>query len=68
MYPDDNVTVSDLLRNSDAAMYHAKQLGRNNYKFYIDELNLDSLSKITLESRLRHTVKNNDFELYFLMS
>lgn len=65
MYPDDSVTVSDLLRNSDTAMYHAKQLGRNNYQFYIDEMNSDSLSKITLESRLRHAVKNNDFELYF---
>lgn len=65
MYPDDSVTVSDLLRNSDAAMYHAKQLGRNNYQFYIDEMNSDSLSKITLESRLRHAIKNNDFELHF---
>lgn len=65
MYPNDSVNVSDLLRNSDAAMYHAKQLGRNNYQFYIDEMNSDSLSKITLESRLRHAIKNNDFELYF---
>jgi diguanylate cyclase (GGDEF)-like protein/PAS domain S-box-containing protein len=65
MYPDDSVNVSDLLRNSDAAMYHAKELGRNNYQFYIDEMNSESLNKITLESRLRHAVKNNDFELYF---
>ena len=65
MYPEDGVSVADLLRNSDAAMYYAKQLGRNNYQFYNNEMNSETLNKLTLESRLRHAVKNNDFELYF---
>jgi diguanylate cyclase (GGDEF)-like protein/PAS domain S-box-containing protein len=65
MFPDNGLTVADLLRNSDAAMYHAKQLGRNNYQFYSNEMNSETLNKITLESRLRHAVENNDFELFF---
>ncbi|NOG59659.1 MAG: EAL domain-containing protein [Proteobacteria bacterium] len=65
MYPDDGDSVALLLRNSDAAMYHAKGLGRNNYQFYTDEMNSESLNKLTLESRLRRAVDNNDFELFF---
>jgi diguanylate cyclase (GGDEF)-like protein/PAS domain S-box-containing protein len=65
MYPNDGITVADLLRNSDAAMYHAKELGRNNYQFYSNEMNSESLNKLTLESRLRRAIENNHFELYF---
>lgn len=65
MYPNDGTTVADLLRNSDAAMYHAKSLGRNNYQFYTNEMNSESLNKLTLESRLRRAIENDDFELFF---
>jgi diguanylate cyclase (GGDEF)-like protein/PAS domain S-box-containing protein len=65
MYPADGENIADLLRSSDAAMYHAKKLGRNNYQFYTNELNAESLDKLTIESRLRHAIKNDDFELYF---
>jgi len=65
MYPNDGVSVADLLRNSDAAMYHAKSLGRNNYQFYSNEMNSDSLNKLTLESRLRRAIEKDEFELFF---
>jgi diguanylate cyclase (GGDEF)-like protein/PAS domain S-box-containing protein len=65
MYPNDGNNVADLLRNSDAAMYHAKELGRNNFQFYTDEMNSESLNKLTLESRLRRALENEDFELFF---
>jgi diguanylate cyclase (GGDEF)-like protein/PAS domain S-box-containing protein len=65
MYPADGDSVADLIRNSDAAMYHAKELGRNNYQFYTNEMDSESLQKLTLESRLRRAIENNEFELYF---
>ncbi len=65
MYPHDGDNVPDLLRNSDAAMYHAKALGRNNYQFYSNEMNSASLDKLTMESRLRRAIENRDFELFF---
>ncbi len=65
MYPNDGISVADLLRNSDAAMYHAKELGRNNYQFYTNEMNSGSLNKLTLESRLRRAIENDEFELFF---
>jgi diguanylate cyclase (GGDEF)-like protein/PAS domain S-box-containing protein len=65
MYPTDGSNVADLVRNSDAAMYHAKKLGRNNYQFYSNEMNSESLHKLTLESRLRRAIDNEEFELHF---
>lgn len=39
-YPDDSVDVETVLRNADAAMYYAKQLGRNNFQMFMPEMNL----------------------------
>lgn len=65
MYPADGKNVAELVRNADAAMYHAKKQGRNNYQFYADEMNAESLNKLTLETRLHRAIENNEFELYF---
>ncbi len=65
MYPADGSNVADLIKNSDAAMYHAKELGRNNYQFYSNDMNSESLQKMTLESRLRRALENDEFELHF---
>ena len=65
MYPADGTDVAELVRNADAAMYHAKKQGRNNYQFYADEMNAESLNKLTLETRLRRAIEKNEFELHF---
>jgi EAL domain-containing protein (putative c-di-GMP-specific phosphodiesterase class I) len=44
-------------------MYQAKQEGKNNFQFYSEKLNANSLQRLTLESGLRHALERNEFHL-----
>ena len=65
LYPDDSNTPTGLLRNADAAMYHAKALGRGNYQFFTEELNRAATERLKLESKLRRAVLREEFELWY---
>ena len=39
VYPQDGANVEMLLKNSDTAMYHAKETGRSNYQFFLQAMN-----------------------------
>ena len=65
MYPDDGTNAQSLITNSDAAMYFAKNEGRNNYQFYAHTMNTQVHAKLDLETRLRKAVKNNELIIYF---
>jgi diguanylate cyclase (GGDEF)-like protein len=65
LYPEDGEDVDTLLKHADMAMYHAKQLGRNNYKFYDSLIENKSLNKLYLEIGLTKALENNEFELYY---
>ncbi|WP_420590748.1 EAL domain-containing protein [Bacterioplanoides sp.] len=65
MYPQDGSDAGELWRNSDAAMYRAKQLGRNTYNFYTEELTRQASERMQIESDLRHALIRNEFALYY---
>jgi diguanylate cyclase (GGDEF)-like protein len=65
MYPDDGADAETLLRNADAAMYDAKQHGRNNYSFYMKEMNARARDRLSLEGRLRKAIELEQFELHY---
>lgn len=65
IYPDDGLDPDALIKNSDAAMYLAKERGRNNFQFYTPALNARTLDKLKLESDLRLSLEHGDFDLYY---
>ena len=64
-YPDCGATVEGMLRAADAAMYAAKQAGRQQYRFYDQELNGRARSRLMLEDSVRNAVAANDFSLVY---
>jgi len=65
IFPDDGDNVNSLIKNADAAMYLAKEKGRNNYQFYTPLLNSRTLDRLKLESDLRLALDHGGFELHY---
>ena len=65
MYPDDGGDVQTLMRHADAAMYHAKASGRNNYQYFTQRMNLAAAQHFELESSLRVALAQEEFELHY---
>lgn len=63
--PQDGDEPSQLMKNADTAMYHAKEMGKNNFQFYQAEMNASALERLELESALRHALLQDEFELYY---
>jgi predicted signal transduction protein with EAL and GGDEF domain len=53
-YPDDGTDADTLLASADAAMYRAKEMGRDNFQFYTPELNAKVHEKFLLHEELRN--------------
>ncbi|MDH5648018.1 MAG: EAL domain-containing protein [Gammaproteobacteria bacterium] len=64
-YPYDSHSPTILLRNADAAMYQAKESGRNTYRFYTPEMNQRAKVRLEMESRLRKAIERNELSLNY---
>lgn len=65
LYPDNGPDFQSLLNNADAAMYQAKQTGKNNYQFFNDDMNSNAKRRAKLERDLRQTLKNGELFLAY---
>lgn len=65
VYPRDGETADDLLKNSDAAMYRAKERGRNCYHFYTPEIQERAVGRLHLENALHAALENGEFEVFY---
>ena len=65
LYPSDGVTVADLLRNSDVAMYSVKASGRNAMAVYSPTLSGQGREKLELESALHKALERGELVLYY---
>ncbi|WP_035322670.1 sensor domain-containing protein [Peribacillus kribbensis] len=65
MYPEDGHDAESLIQHADAAMYLAKERGKNNYQFFSTELNKNTLRKMELENGLRKALELNQLVLHY---
>ncbi|WP_425504610.1 sensor domain-containing protein [Pseudomonas folii] len=63
--PQDGNELSQLMKNADTAMYHAKENGKNNFQFYQADMNASALERLELESDLRHALEQQEFTLFY---
>ena len=64
-YPRDGATVDALMAHADAAMYHAKKLGRNNLQCYAESMGTITHERVKLESELHEALRSGQFELHY---
>jgi len=65
LYPQDDTDANNLIKYADAAMYKAKEEGRNNFQFYSSEMTALALERVVMETNLRQALKNEEFILYY---
>ena len=65
LYPEDGKDITTLMKNADIAMYKAKDMGRDNFNFFTEALNVDVQKKVRLEHEMSKALQNNEFVLYY---
>lgn len=65
LFPDDGKNTHELMVNADAAMYHAKETGRNGYCFFESTMNVNAHEQMQLQQDLRQALERNEFVLHY---
>jgi len=65
IYPGDGQDAETLIKNADTAMYHAKENGRNNYKFFEPSMNARAVQRQSVEAGLRRALERQEFVLHY---
>ena len=65
VFPDDGAELGVLLRHADAAMHHAKKLGKGQFQFYTESLNAEARDRLALDSALRRAVEQEELHVVY---
>ncbi|MFZ6871398.1 sensor domain-containing protein [Undibacterium sp. Di27W] len=65
LYPEDGNSMADLIKNADSAMYHVKERGRSDFRFYQRQMNIGLLSRMKLDHAMRQALEKQLFRLHY---
>jgi len=65
IYPVDGTDTETLIKNSDTAMYQAKEFGRDNYQLYNAEINARAMERLAVENGLHRGLLNEEFVVFY---
>ena len=65
LYPHDANTSENLIKRADAAMYHAKSQGRNNYQLFDNAMDAQASGRLALVRDLRNALERNEFAVHY---
>ncbi len=65
IYPDDGIESSTLMANADAAMYRAKETGRDNFQWFAAEMNAVAKERMNMDGQLRHALRLGQLSLHY---
>ena len=65
VYPDDGKDFESLLRNADTAMYQAKGAGRNTYRFFNKQMNVDAIEHLHMRNELGKALERSELVLHY---
>jgi diguanylate cyclase (GGDEF)-like protein/PAS domain S-box-containing protein len=65
LYPDDGRDFETLHQKADTAMYRAKDAGRNHYRFFDEQMNIEAVEHLHLKNGLRRALERGEFELHY---
>jgi len=65
IFPTDGTTTHEMVKNADTSMYHAKAQGKNNYKFFTEDINKSAVERFVLETRFRQALDKLEFNLNY---
>ncbi len=65
MYPDDGATADALIKNADIAMYHTKDIGKDGFNIFTQELSTLQREHLSIESEIRRGIREKQFGVYY---
>jgi diguanylate cyclase (GGDEF)-like protein len=65
LFPKDGTDAERLLQNADIALYHAKEQGRNTFRYYDSGVGVTAKERLTLETDLRHALEREQLVLHY---
>ena len=65
IYPDDGSDFDTLMKKADMAMYRAKDAGRNTYRFFDAQMNVEAIEQLSMRNGLRRALERREFVLHY---